>query len=280
MFHVKPILAAVVVLAVAGAARAGGDAVRFPGPGLELAGRLYRPAGEGPFPAVVLLHGCSGLWARDGEPTSSFRAWAEHFRARGYVALLVDSFGPRGEREICTQAQRKVSPATDRSRDAHAALSWLAGRREVDAARIGLVGWSNGGTAVLNALRPDAPGRAGDGTPAYRAGVAFYPGCGPLAKASYSPTAPLLIQAGGADDWTPARYCEALARQAPAGRVEIDVYPGAHHSFDRIGQRVRERPDVRNPHRPGGRGATVGTHPEARERAIGRTTDWLAARLR
>lgn len=276
----KPVLAAVVLLALAGLARAGGEPVRFPGQGLELAGRLYRPTGDGPSPALVLMHGCSGLWARDGKPTASFRFWAEHFQAEGYLVLLVDSFGPRGEKEICTQARRAVSPATDRPRDAHAALHWLAGRRDVDAARIGLVGWSNGGTAVLNALRPDSPGRAQGGKPAFRAAVAFYPGCAPLAKAPYSPTAPLLIQAGGADDWTPARFCEALAGQAPAGRVEIDVYPGAHHSFDRVGQRVRERPDVRNPNRPGGRGATVGTHPEARTMAIARATDWLFAQLR
>lgn len=279
-FHVKPALAVALLLAFAGPARAGGEPVRFPGPGLELAGRLYRPAVDGPSPALVLMHGCSGLWAKDGEPTASFRFWAEHFRAEGYLVLHVDSFGPRGVKEICTQARRAVSPATDRPRDAHAALHWLAARRDVDAARIGLVGWSNGGTAVLNALRPDSPGRGQGGKPAFRAAVAFYPGCAPLAKAPYSPTAPLLIQAGGADDWTPARFCEALAGQAPAGRVEIDVYPGAHHSFDRVGQRVRERPDVRNPNRPGGLGATVGTHPEARAKAIARATDWLAGQLR
>lgn len=276
----KHALAAALLLALAGPVRAGGEPVRLPGPGLELAGRLYRPAGEGPFPALVLLHGCSGLWAKDGEPTASFRFWAEHFQARGYMALLVDSFGPRGEKEICTQERRAVSPATDRPRDALAALRWLAARPDVAAARIGLVGWSNGGTAVLHALRPDSPGQAPEGEPGFRAGVAFCPGCAPLAKAPYSPTAPVLIQAGGADDWTPSRFCEVLAGRAPAGRVEIDVYPGAHHSFDRAGQRVRERPDVRNPNRPGGRGATVGTHPEARARAIQRATDWLAAQLR
>ena len=65
-----------------------------------------------PFPAIVMLHGCGGLWGKGGEPTASFAYWAEHFRARGYVALLLDSFGPRGEKEICTQEKRRVSPAS------------------------------------------------------------------------------------------------------------------------------------------------------------------------
>lgn len=270
----KPLLAAL-LLAIAGLASAGGEDVRLPGEGIELRGRLYRPeATPGRLPAIVMLHGCSGLWGRDGEPTASYAFWAGHFRELGHLVLLLDSFGPRGEKEICTQAKRNLSPASDRPRDAYAALRWLAARTDVDAGRIHLLGWSNGGTAVLHALRADAPGRERDG-PAFRSAVAFYPGCAPLAKTDYRPIAPLLIQAGAADDWTPARHCTALAGQAPAGAIEIDVYPDAHHSFDRVGQAVRERPDVRNPNRPGGRGATVGPNPEARAKAIARTTEWI-----
>lgn len=269
----KHVLAAL-TLGMAGTAWAGGEVVRFPGPGIELVGRFYRPAGEGPHPAIVMLHGCSGLWAKSGEPTASFVFWAEHFRDRGYMTLLVDSFGPRGEKEICTHMERKISEAVDRPRDAYASLRWLVSRKDVDARRVHVMGWSNGAMATLHVLRPDAPGFDQEG-PRFRSGVAFYPGCAALAKLEYRPTAPLLIQAGGADDWTPARHCEALAGQAPPGLVDMDVYPGAFHSFDRVGQRVRERPDVRNPNRSGGRGATVGTNPEAREKAIARTTDWL-----
>ena len=273
LFHVKHLLA-VLVVGVTGIAGAAGEAVEFPGPELELAGRLYQPAGDGPFPAIVMLHGCSGMWGKAGEPAANISFWAEHFRSRGYIALLVDSFGPRGEREICTQMQRRVSESRDRPRDAHAALRWLAARKDVDARRIHVMGWSNGGSAVLLAMRPDAPGRDPAG-PQFRSAVAFYPGCAALARTPYRPTAPLLIQAGGADDWTPARHCQALAAKAPAGIVAIDVYPGALHSFDGLGRHQRERPEVRNPNRPGGRGATVGMHPEARAKAIARTTAWL-----
>jgi dienelactone hydrolase len=278
-FHVKQ-CAAALILSMAGVAWGTGKDVRFPGEGVELAGRLYVPSdASGRFPAIVMLHGCSGMWGQDGEPTASYDFWAEHFRARGHVVVLVDSFGPRGEKEICTQSQRKVTSTADRPREAYSALRWLAARDDVDAGRVHVLGWSNGGTTVLNALRADAPGRSGTG-PTFRSGVALYPGCALLAKAPYRPVAPLLIQAGDADDWTPARHCTALAKQADAGMIEIDVYPGAHHSFDRIGGRVRERPDVRNPNRPGGRGATVGPNPEARAKAIERVTGWIRERGR
>jgi len=48
-----------------------------------------KPAGEGPFPAMLLVHGGGG---------KAFRDWAEHWSARGYCALAMDlaGFGPAG----------------------------------------------------------------------------------------------------------------------------------------------------------------------------------------
>ncbi len=282
-FHVEHAVLALALGMGAGATgAAGSDAVTFPGPEVELAGRLYHPEGAGPFPAIVLMHGCSGLWRRDGkEPTPAYVFWAEHWRARGYVALHVDSFGPRGEREICTQRDRKIRPDRERPRDAHAALRWLVARADVDPTRVHLMGWSNGGAAVLHAIKVDAPGRDSAG-PQFRSAVAFYPGCAPLTRVEYRTVVPLLIQAGAADDWTPARHCERLVEVSrDAGELmEIDIYPGAHHAFDGLGPTSRRRADVRNPSSPSGWGATVGGNPQARARAIERTTAWVAARER
>ena len=237
-FHVKRLLWAAMVFC--SPARAGGENAVIPAQGLELVGRLYAPEGKGPFPAVVLLHGCNGMWGSDGEPSRSYEAWARHFQGRGYLALLLDSFGPRGEKEICTQGARKIHPGRDRAGDANAALRWLALRSDVRPESIHLLGWSNGATSVLEAIK--GPVRAGpEATPSFRTAIAFYPGCNELAQRNYESRVPLLIQAGGADDWTPARYCEALAAQARASGspVEIDVYEGAHHAFDAAEGRVR-----------------------------------------
>jgi dipeptidyl aminopeptidase/acylaminoacyl peptidase len=64
---------------------------------VELAGELYRPPGNGPFPAVVLLHPCSGRLAPRLE-----QADAARYTALGYVLLAVDSFGARGISDGCT----------------------------------------------------------------------------------------------------------------------------------------------------------------------------------
>lgn len=89
----------------------------------------------------------------------------------------------------------------------------------------------------------------------------------------------MLIQAGGADDWTPAHFCEKLAAEANAIGVSaaIDVYEGAHHGFDRIEGRVRHRPDVRNLSSPTGWAATVGPDPGARAKSLERTMTFLEA---
>lgn len=276
MFHVERIVAG--VAGMVWAAVAAGDPAVIPGAGIDLNARLYRPSGDGPFPAIVMLHGCGGLWDRQGKnPIANYRFWAEHFQKLGYVAVLVDSFGSRGQHEICTQKDRTISVSEDRPRDAYAALRWLAARKDVDAARIHVMGWSNGAMAVLQSLRPNAPGRSAGG-PQFRSGVAFYPGCFALAKGGYKPLAPLLIEAGAADDWTPARHCEALVRGADkAGApIEIDVYEGANHGFDSPVGKVHVRPEVRNPSSPTGWGATVGPNTEARARAIVRATEFLA----
>ena len=276
-FHVKRFALALCGL-LPGLAWAAIEEVRIPGGNVELVARIYRPDGAGPFPAIVMMHGCSGMWLRDGvTPTANYRSWAEHFQSHGYVAMLLDSFGSRGEREICTQKNRKISEVRERPQDAYAALRWLAARKEVDATHIHLMGWSNGAMAVLQALRADAPDRPAGKEPGFRSAVALYPGCASLSSTAYAPVAPLLIQSGGADDWTPARFCETLARSSKGASIEIDVYEGAHHGFDNPSGVVRSRPEVRNPTSPTGWGATVGGNPEARRKAIERVTGFFAS---
>jgi len=77
-----------------------------------LSGDLYRPGGAGPFPAVILLHGCSG-------PAANGTAWAHWLQAEGYAALTLDSFAGRQLTRLCGDSSALTGAA--RSGDVFAA---------------------------------------------------------------------------------------------------------------------------------------------------------------
>jgi dienelactone hydrolase len=260
------------------------ESVNFPsalhqaGAAVQLSGYLYRPDGPGPFPAVVMLHGCSGLMTPSGKIRSNARFWAEHLRDHGYVALLVDSFTTRGIDEVCT-GRHNLSVVHDRADDARGALQFVRQRADVQADRVGLIGWSNGAGAVLSVMFDK-----GEPQHDFRAAIAFYPSClrtypgGP----NYRPYAPLLVLIGAKDDWTPAAPCMQWTErvQALGAPMRLKVYPEAHHGFDAPNNPVHVRPEVRNRNKPGGCcGATVGTEPAARADAIREVTQFFASEL-
>ena len=77
---------------------------------LTLMAFLDRPARAEPAPAVVMLHGCSGLGAAKG-PFAIYRDWRDFFTDKGYVTLMVDSAASRGFGQTCTIG---VKDQTDR----------------------------------------------------------------------------------------------------------------------------------------------------------------------
>ena len=227
---------------------------------VALAGRWFA-RGSAPAPAALLLHGCGGPYDTNGRLSRRLRDYAALLNAQGYHALVLDSFSPRGESELCTQRSgtRRVTQV-QRRLDALAALEWLAQRADVRADRIGLIGWSNGGSTVLAATNL----RQRDVHAASRRaafGVAFYPGCEAELKRGYTAGAPLLLLLGQADDWTAAGPCQDLAARAPQGSVSVQVYAGAHHGFDSDAP-LRLRRDVPNGVNPG-QGVHVGGDPQA-----------------
>ena len=54
--------------------------------------QLHLPEGVGQFPAIVAMHGCSGLTAVVKEGLTD---WANFFKKQGYATLIVDSFSKR-----------------------------------------------------------------------------------------------------------------------------------------------------------------------------------------
>jgi dienelactone hydrolase len=79
------------ILLTAPAHTAAAEVVTFAGDEVTLQAFLYRPAGPGPFPAVVALHGCAGLYGRDASLSPRHVAWAERLTAKGFAVLFPDS---------------------------------------------------------------------------------------------------------------------------------------------------------------------------------------------
>ena len=228
----------------------------------ELIGYLFKPATAGPHAAVVMLHGRAGSYSslKPGvmdarNLTARHRMWGEFWAERGYVALHVDSFGPRGYAQGFPKGSYKRRPTevdeqTIRPLDAYGALDYLRTRSDVIADRIGVQGWSNGGMTSLAAMGKNSPRAAPDTadrarlavpTPAtdFRAAIAQYPGCTvQRGEGDYQPYAPLLLLVAADDDEVSPKVCAALAAQLKQRSAAVDfvVYQGAHHAYDDPGR--------------------------------------------
>jgi carboxymethylenebutenolidase len=170
------------------------------------------------------------------------RLWADG----GYVAILVDGFGPRGypqgfPRFSYRDRPPELNEVTVRPLDAYAALAYLRTRTDVLPDRIGLQGWSNGASATLAAMAVgEATDVPGTGMPArdsgFRAALAFYPGCGLRGRFGngYRPYAPVRVFHGTRDEEVSPRRCGILVEKARAlgSDVEIRFYDAATHGFD------------------------------------------------
>jgi dienelactone hydrolase len=216
-----------------------------------LTGYLFMPSDRaGKHAAVVMMHGRAGVYSTnakgryDGTTLSQRHLmWGELWAAHGYVALLVDGFGPRGYAQGFPRFSYEARPAelnevTVRPLDAYGGLAYLRTRLDVDPNRIGLQGWSNGASATLAAMEIHAPGRKGEG---FRAALAFYPACGLKGQFEdrYLPYAPVRVFHGSADEEVSPRRCGELVERSKAegGDIEIRLYPGATHGFDDPGSK-------------------------------------------
>jgi len=249
-----------------------------PGKPLSIPAHLVRPDGPGPFPAVILLHGCHGV-------SASTHDWARWFRGQGYVALVVDSWKPRGIPDGCVPEAPDL-PSSERFDDAVGALRFLHARPEVDRARIGVIGWSNGGVfsmAAVNGPTHERTRRRGVTIPepGFRAAVGVYPG-GCFSLVHELAVRPLLVLMGDADDWTFPGPCVEMvqAMRRRGADATIVLYAGAVHYFDVEGQRRVYLPEVANRNKPGECcGATVGYDPSVAADAPPRVAEFFARHL-
>lgn len=243
-------------------------------PPLLVAGRLntVTPAAEAPptTPAVVICHGSDGVDGR-GE----FHAQA--LNAAGIATLEIDMWAARGS--VRGAAARPRSPR-DTLGDAFAAKAFLAAQPEVDAGRIGIMGFSWGGVVTLLAATAGAQTLSG-GTPPFAGHVALYPVCWayeqvPGLSLAELAGAPILIQTGDADAYDdPDGLDQLLARLPPASRAAIRgvTHHGAGHGFDRdLPEQVINDPFA---HKGQGGPVRMAFHPQAARAAREASVDFF-----
>lgn len=201
---------------------------------------LFKPEGKGPFPAVVLQHQCAGLGNARWQNLSMLE-WAETAVKHGYVALLIDSLGPRGVDTVCMGPKGDVNFMRG-VRDALQAAAYLAKWDFVDKQRIAHTGYSWGAMVSLGLSGKQWGETLGDGT-RFAAAVSFYPGCFTISPRGSSLSYellnrdtdhPLLVLMGGQDTETLAAECvtKLQATKALGAPVQWHVYPEATHCWD------------------------------------------------
>lgn len=183
-----------------------------------IAATIAKPDGAGPFPAVIVLHDCGGVASKDKD-------WAKRLASWGYVAILPDSFGSRGQGNLCADVE-KVG-AQQRVQDVVGTAEYLATLPYVQKGKIAVLGFSHGGWTIMKGVQEGAYWSAYG----IRGAVAYYPYC--TAPQDRNVAIPLRILIGEKDDWTTPDRCRAVVAAAKNPSLnEMTVYPDAHHSFD------------------------------------------------
>ena len=239
--------------------------------GTPLHGLLFRPAGNGPFPAVVLVHGCRGV--------RMFHAdWSERLVDWGYVVLLVDSFKTRGFQDICVDHHdlALTEVVTGRSADAFGAQDFLSRLPFVDSEQIALMGWGKFG--VLNTVTNSGISQIFDYR--FQAAVTIYPDCEPFVTSTFN--TPLLVLIGDTNSASWFDRCEMMGAASATQETptNIKIYHGAEPGFDdpEVVQGVFQKDDWNWAHMPK-RGVLYKYDRDAHEDAIRRVERFLKKHL-
>jgi dienelactone hydrolase len=250
------------------------QAIEIPTGAAVLHAQLFKPEGGGPFPVVIALHGCGGLSGHSEPVLPRYRDWAEQLLKEGKAVLFPDSYGSRELGPQCHVRERKITARRERVSDILASRQWLMQQSWVARDRISLLGWANGASALLWAVRPQLLLHRAE--PDFRSAVAFYPDCRLSSRLGWSARIPTLVLIGANDDVSSPPACRQMVEGAygRSALTRIVVYPSAYHDFDRPNLPLHatdQNTDVADPDK-----GHVGTDADARADSQKRVAEWLA----
>lgn len=178
-----------------------------------------------PVPCVVAIHGSMG-WR--GHHHEYMVRWLE----QGIAVLRVHSFDARQVKSIVAD-QMAVTLAMMLA-DAFGALALLSKIPIIDIGRVGVAGWSIGGSVALYSALEKLSSRMAPAGLGFAAHLCCYPAAHVLPEEMHWSSAPIQVLTGREDDYTPVHYIETLAplMQAAGAKIEVTAYEDAHHSYD------------------------------------------------
>lgn len=188
------------------------------GVGPDVGAYLARPPGEGPFPAVIIVHEFWGL-------REDIIRKADVLAQEGYVVLAPDTMRGRSTDWLPTAIFQTVrTPQGEINADVQAAFSWLSAQPPVDPARVAVMGFCFGGRAALRFSLTE---------PRVAATVNLYGDTETDVALLRTLPGPLLNIFGAEDAMLPQSDVQAFRRALEAAGVpfEQSVYPGVGHAF-------------------------------------------------
>lgn len=191
------------------------------------------------YPAMVLMHGSGGIDTR-------LRNKRDELAEQGYMVFMPMSFSGRNfnnAKELAFGAKAGVTKVTsDQSAitdtmvmvDAYMILNRLAKDPRIDANRVGIMGWSKGGTVAMYTGLEQIRGLLADGDNRFAYHIAAYPYCGYFPISRETTGSPIDIHIGSLDDYTPPEYCRKWMDELPRGQTNTTYheYPYSAHMFD------------------------------------------------
>ena len=199
---------------------------------VEVSGKLILPKEGNNLPVVVTVHSSGG----PSEFTSVVQSWRNDFKnqlLKNNIGIFeIDNFTSRGAKETATN-QGKVSINAGEL-DALVAYKILDKHPRVNAKKLGITGLSRGGTASNMAVEKKFSDVVIGEENYYLASLPMAPDCYNVGFENPTPTpAKILFLLGGADDYTPAKFCVKYAEKMKkaGGDVEVIVKEGWHHDF-------------------------------------------------
>ncbi|MGB8474357.1 MAG: dienelactone hydrolase family protein [Candidatus Acidiferrum sp.] len=196
-----------------------------------VSGYLALPEGHGRHPALVVIHEWWGL-------NDQIKGEARKLASQGYVALAVDLY--RGKVATTPEEAHELMRGVpdDRGiRDLKAAYAYLASRRDVEANKIGSVGWCMGGGWSIQLAMNE---------PKLAACIVNY-GSLPTEASSIEKIKAPVLGNFGADDRgiTPDSVHAFDAAMKAAGKsVDVKIYEGAGHAFENPNNKQGYRPEA------------------------------------